>query len=136
MKTILLTILLILSGPLLADTETEIATALDYFSEVWNEGDLEAIRGYYHPDFVVVGKNGVVPLKQRLDDMKSVTENGQDRGLMEVSQVTVRALGEKHAMAIGFSVLRFKDGSTIDRWFTTVYEKTPFGWKALLTQNS
>jgi hypothetical protein len=136
MKMILLMLLLILAGPLSADTETEITTALDYFSEVWNEGDLEAIRGYYHQEFVLIGENGAVPLKQRLDDLESVTANGQDRGVLEVSQVTVRTLGEKHAMAYAYSALRFKDGSVIDTWFTTVYEKTPFGWKAILTQDS
>lgn len=134
MKIILMMLLLVLAGPLIADTETEITAALDYFSEVWNEGDVEAIRGYFHPDFVLVSQNGTVPLKQRMEDIKSITEAGQDRGVLEVSQVTVKALGEKHAMVYAFSVLKFKDGSAFERWFTTIYEKTPFGWKAVLTQ--
>jgi len=135
MKTVLLTLLLLLAGPLNADTKTEITTALDYFAEVWNEGDLEAIRGYYHPDFVLITDNGAIPLQQRLDDIKSVTREGQDRGVLETSQVTVKQLGEKHAMAYGYSTLKFKDGSAFNTWFSTVYEKTPFGWKAILTRN-
>jgi ketosteroid isomerase-like protein len=135
MKFMLLSLLLLLAGPLRADTESEIATALDYFSEVWNAGDLEAIRGYYHPDFVLINQDGATPLQQRLDDIKSVTSDGEDRGVMETSQVTVRELGEKYAVAYAYSVLTFKDGSAINKWFTTVYEKTPFGWKAILTQN-
>lgn len=135
MKTTVLSLLLLVSGPLFADTETEIKTALDYFSQVWNEGDLEAIRGYYHPDFVVITDNGPIPLKQRLDDLETVTRDGQDRGEMETTRVTVKELGEKHAVAYGYSSLKFKDGSAFNNWFTAVYEKTPFGWKAILSQD-
>ena len=135
MKFMLVSLLLLLAGPLRADTESEIATALDYFSEVWNAGDLEAIRGYYHPDFVLINQDGATPLQQRLDDIKSVTSDGEDRGVMETSQVTVRELGEKYAVAYAYSVLTFKDGYAINKWLTTVYEKTPFGWNAILTQN-
>jgi hypothetical protein len=31
--------------------------------------------------------------------------------------------------------LRFKDSSSIDGWFSTVFVNTPFGWKALVTHN-
>ena len=38
-------------------------------------------------------------------------------------------------MAYGRVALKFRDGSVLESWFTTVYVKTPFGWKALLTRN-
>jgi len=38
-----------------------------------------------------------------------------------------------HALAYGQMRLAFKDGSSIESWFSTVYAKTPFGWKAILT---
>jgi hypothetical protein len=135
MKKTIFLVLLLIAGPLSADTKTEITTALDYFSEIWNEGDLEAIRGYYHPDFVLITQNGVITLQQRLADMDSVTQEGQDRGVLSYSDVTVKELEEKHAVAYGHSSLKFKDGSGIETWFTTVYVKTPFGWKAMLTRN-
>lgn len=135
LKISTLSLLLLMSGPLVADTETEIKTALNYFSQVWNEGDLEAIRGYYHSDFVLITKDGVISLRQRLDDLETITRDGRDRGELETTRVTVKELGEKHAVAYGYSSLKFKDGSAFERWFTTVYEKTPFGWKAILTQD-
>lgn len=131
---VLLTACLLLAGPLSADTRAEITAALDYFAEVWNEGDLEAIRGYYQPDFVLITDHGAVPLKQRLDDIQSISGENQDRGELDYSQVTVRELDEKHAVAYGRTELKFKDGSAIENWFTTVYVKTPFGWKAMLTR--
>jgi len=134
-KICVLTLLLLQAVPLRADTETEITTALDYYAEVWNEGDVEAIRGYYAPDFVLISRDGPISLQDRFEDIKTVMQDGQDRGELETSQVTVRELGEKHAVAYAYSRLKFKDGSELNTWFTTVYEKTPFCWKAILTQD-
>lgn len=120
---------------LAADTRSEIMAALDYYADVWDAGEIDAISGYYHQDFVLVNDNGVIPLGQQIDDLKAVAEAGQDRGDLEYSNVTVRELGDDHAMAYGQLSLTFEDGSAIESWFTTVYVKTPFGWKALLTRN-
>jgi len=128
-------VLMFLASPVNADTESEITSALDYFSEIWNEGDLETIRGYYHPDFVLVTGEGTIPLGQRIDDMEAIAQAGEDRGTLEYSQVKVKALEDNHAMAYGELELKFKDGSAINTWFTTIYVKTPFGWKAILTHN-
>jgi ketosteroid isomerase-like protein len=134
-RTLLAIAFLLVASPAIADTETEITTALDYFAEVWNEGDLEAIRGYYHQDFVLVTDGGSIALGQRIDDLKAIAQAGEDRGVLEYSQVRVKALEKKHALAYGELHLEFKDGSAINTWFTTVYVKTPFGWKAILTHN-
>ena len=48
MSRFLLMLALIVALPAHADTETEIRTALDYFAQVWNEDDLEAMQGYFH----------------------------------------------------------------------------------------
>jgi len=136
MTKIVFLVLLLVASPLYADTKTEILSALDYFGEVWSEGDLEAIRGYYHPDFVLITHNGVIPLKQRLEDFESVTLEGKDWGVLTYSAVVVEELEEKHALAYGHASLKFKDGSSLETFFTTVYVKTPFGWKALVTSDS
>lgn len=126
---------LLMASPVGADTESDIRSALDYFAEVWNEGDLDSIRGFYHPEFVLVSEDGVIPLAQRIEDLESIAQAGEDRGELEYSQVRVQALGDKHATAYGKLSLTFKDGSAFNSWFTSVYVKTPFGWKAILTHN-
>jgi len=136
MRKMIVLVLLLAACPLSADTKTEILTAIDYFAEVWNEGDLEAVRGYYHQDFVLVTDQGTISLKQRLADFDSVTQEGKDHGELSQSQVTVKEVEEKHAIAYGRSKLQFKDGSSFETWFTTIYVKTPFGWKAILTSES
>lgn len=128
-------ILILFSQNLVADTENEIRTALDYFAEMWNEGDIDALSSYYHQDFVLVTDNGVIPTGQRVDDLKSLTQAGEDRGELSYSEVKVKAIEDKHAMAYGKLNLKFKDDSAITSWFTTVYVKTPFGWKAIVSHN-
>ena len=128
-------VLLIQAGMVSADTETEITSALNYFVETWNEGDLETIRGYYHPDFVLITDQGSIPLGQRIDDLEAIAQAGEDRGELEHRQLVVRALADDHALAYGEIHLKFKDGSAINSWFSTVYVNTPFGWKAILTHN-
>ena len=137
MRSIALTALLVgwscFAQPAFADTEAEIMAALDYFSEVWKEGELETLRGYYHPDFVLVTSQGPVGLAQRMADIQSIAQSEGDRGELTYSSVVVRALAGGHALAYGKRRLAFKDGSSIETWFSTVYANTPFGWKAILT---
>jgi ketosteroid isomerase-like protein len=135
MIRLLFVVLLMLASTVNADTETEIRSALDYFVENWNEGNLEMIRGYYHPDFVLITDQGSIPLAQRIDDMETIAQAGEDRGELEHGQVVIKALGDKHALAYGKLSLKFKDGSALNSWFSTVYVNTPFGWKAILTHN-
>jgi ketosteroid isomerase-like protein len=116
-----------------ADTNAEIKSALDYYAEAWNEGDLELIRSYYHPDFVLVTPSGTRTLAERLGEIAAVIKPGEDRGVLSHSEVTIREIEQNHAMAYGRFQLRFKDGTRLDGWFSTAYVKTPFGWKALLT---
>ena len=135
MYRLLVLALLLVVTPLAADTASEIRTALDYYAEVWNDNDLDAIEGYYHQDFVLVSENGVIPRKQRIDGIRNLVSEGGDRGQLTYSRITVEELGDTHAMAYGRVALKFKDASTLESWFTTIYVKTPFGWKALLTRN-
>ena len=114
-------------GTVVADTRSDITAALDYYAEIWNEGDVETIRGYYHPEFVLITSEGPVPLRQRMEDLKVIAQAGEDRGELQYTQVKVKALEDDHAMAHGQVRLKFKDGSSFDSWFTTVYVKTPFG---------
>jgi len=133
---IVIFIALFSSSPgLAADTPTEISNALDYYAEMWNEGDIDSIGAYYHQDFVLVTDSGAIASGKRVDDLKAIARAGEDRGKMKYSNVTIKPLEDKHAIAYGQLDLKFRDGSNITAWFTTVYVKTPFGWKALLTHN-
>ncbi len=135
MRRLLPLLFLVLSLPVHADTEAEIRTALDFFAQVWNENDIEAMQGYYHSGFMQISNEGRIDRDQHLKNVRALVDDGGDRGKLVYSDVIVQELGEDHAMASGHLALEFKDGSAIDTWFTTVYVRTPFGWKAILTRN-
>ena len=118
-----------------ADSKTEIKAVLDYFAEMWNEGELNAIKGYYHRDFVLVTPDGIHSMGRRLDDLEVIMEEGKDHGELSFSEVQVKPLGEEHAIAFGRSRLKFGDGTELNDFFSTVYVKTPFGWKAILSHD-
>ena len=124
---------LMFAGPSAADTREEITTAIDYYAEMWNDAEFEALRGYYDPAFMQINPQGVETLAQRFDDIKALSGAGGDLGELSYNGITVKPLGDAHALAYGQLRLQFKDGSSIETWFSTVYRKTPFGWKAILT---
>lgn len=135
MRRLVLLLALTVSLPLHADTETEIRTALDFFAQVWNEDDLEAMQGYFHSGFVQVNQRGRTDREQHIQNIRTLIDDGGDRGRLGYSDIVVQELGAEHAVASGHMALTFEDGSAIDTWFSTVYVKTPFGWKAILTHN-
>ena len=128
-------LLLFLAGPVNADTKDEVLAMLNYYADMWNQGDVDALLGYYHQDFVNVTDKGIVQRSQLIDDIGAIAQSGEKRSKLDFSELEVRSLGEGNAVAYGISRLQFDDGSSITNWFSTIYVKTPFGWKAVLTHN-
>ena len=128
-------LLLFLAGPVNADTKDEVLAVLDYYADMFNQGDVDALLGYYHQDFVNVTDKGIVQRDQLIDDIGDIAQSGEKRGKLDFSELEVRTLGEGNAVAYDISRLQFDDGSSISNWFSTIYVKTPFGWKAVLTRN-
>jgi ketosteroid isomerase-like protein len=128
-------LLLFLTGPVNADSRAEILAVMNYYADMWNQGDVDALQGYYHQDFVLVTDDGIVHRGQLIDDIGALGQSGGQRGELDFSKLEVRLLGDGNAVAYGITGLKFDDGSSIDNWFSTIYEKTPFGWKAVLTRN-
>jgi len=133
LRAVFFTVFLLFASTAAADTETEIEAVLNYFAEMWNEGDLNAVRSYYHRDFVLITSDGVLSAEQRLGDLEAIMEPGKDHGILGFSEVRVNTLGKERAMAYGRSRLRFGDETDVSTYFSTVFVKTPFGWKAILT---
>jgi len=121
------------TSPVASDSQSEIREVVDYFAQVWNEGDLDSIQSHYHADFVLVTSTEVLTKAQRLDDLGVIMAPGKDHGRMSFSNINVKPLGANHAMVYGRSRLVFKDDTELGSNFSTVYLKTPFGWKAILT---
>ena len=128
-------LLLFLAGSVNADTKDEVLAVLNYYADMWNQGDVDALLGYYHQDFINVTDKGIVQRAQLIDDIGEIAQSGEKRSKLDFSELEVRSLGDDNAVAYGISRLQFDDGSSITNWFSTIYVKTPFGWKAVLTRN-
>ena len=132
-RGVALSLLLLWVIPVSADSQADINKVLDYFEQVWNEGDLDSIQGHFHSEFVLVSDSETLTKSERLEDLKVIMAPGKDHGELSFTGVKVRALGTSHALAFGRNRLVFEDGTELGSMFSTVYVKTPFGWKALLT---
>ena len=63
-------LLLLMTGPVNADTRDEVLVMLNYYADMWNQGDVDALQGYYHQDFVLVTDKGIVQRDQLIDDYR------------------------------------------------------------------
>ena len=96
-------LLLFLAGPVIADTKDEVLAMLNYYADMWNQGDVDALLGYYHQDFVNITDKGIVQRSQLIDDIGAITQSGEKRSKLDFSELEVRSLGEGNAVAYGIS---------------------------------
>jgi hypothetical protein len=131
--TTLLVFALIPSLSLADDASDEIEQLLNFVADEWNVGDLDSIRGQFHRDFVLITTDNTRTRKERYDELEIIMSPGQDRGELSYSDLHVKSLSSDHALVYGKSGLKFKDGTEISSMFSSIYLKTPFGWKAIFT---
>lgn len=127
-----------------AKESTDLAKALHYMHEVWNQGDMDAVRNVIAGDDVLVtfelGPDNRTPVPLRSRDqiiafMKNVeTETGkQDEAYqMEMPKMNCRANSQFGVCTEECTVHLVKNGQTtrIDKLFgTAVAVKYPDGWK-------
>ena len=99
----LVAVLACISPAALADTDTEIRAALDFYAEMWNQDDVDALGGYYDSGFVLITDLGRIARGKRLDDLKAIGKDGGDRGTLSISDVVVTE-GDAGAAAATFTV--------------------------------
>ena len=111
--------------------ERQILAETEHYAAAWNRGDMSVIDATHHPSYVHVTPDGPVTLQQRRSGVEERLDASQDHGILRFHQMTVRPLGDDYALAYGQATLRFKNGTETSVWFTSVYLRTPDGWKAV-----
>ena len=106
----------------------------------WNRGDIEAfMRGYLDsPDTTFIGKtisHGYQPILERY---KKGYASRAAMGTLEFSEITVRMLGNDHAVVTGrFHLTRTPEGGgDASGIFSLVFEREAEGWKIILDHTS
>ena len=130
---IFLAFVLLVSPAIADDAETEIEQTLNFLADEWTAGDLDSIRGHIHRDFVLIAEDGIHSRAERMQELSEIMTPGHDHGELSYSELKVKSLSDEHAMVWGKSKLKFKDNTELNNIFSSVYVKTPFGWRVILT---
>ena len=106
----------------------------------WNRGDLDGFLAHYKDDAeteaVLAGPvRGMTNIRAAFHANYPTRES---MGQIENSEVTVRALGEKFALATGkYHLIRSKKGGgEAVGTFLSIMEKTDTGWRIIFTENT
>jgi ketosteroid isomerase-like protein len=127
-------------GPAAAvnDASTAVPLALKLSAEAWNNADLAGHVQPYADSATFMGNNGPIQGRDRVSDTlaRSFWRDGQPKQQLSFDHVTVRPLGEGHALTTGHFLLT--GGGEADRsgWFSLTWEKTSAGWRIVHDHSS
>lgn len=119
-------------------TEQEIRTLLDQSAASWNRGDLEGHLADNADSISFMTRKGPIVGKARTADAlrRSFFKDGKPLQQLRFEQVTVRPLGEGHALVVGRFVLEGGDLPEHSGWFSTVWERQAAGWRVIHDHSS
>lgn len=118
--------------------EPEIRALLDHSVAAWNRGDLDGhLADNADSITFMTGRGPIVGRDQTAAALRrSFFRGGKPVQVLRFEQVTVRPLGDRHALVVGRFVL--SGGGEADRsgWFSTVWERRAEGWRVIHDHSS
>lgn len=106
----------------------------------WNKGDLDGYLSHYKdaPDTEAMLSGPVRGLQNIRAAFRANFPNRDAMGELDQSEVAVRALGDKYAIATGkYNLTRSrKSGGDTQGTFSEVFEKTGKGWEIIFSVTS
>ncbi len=122
------------------DAERAIKQVLADQVSDWNKGDIDAfMKGYQDsPETTFIGKTIHHGWQQVMERYKHDYSSKEARGTLTFSELTVRMLGQEHAVATGrYHLTRSAaGGGDATGIFSLVWEKSASGWKIILDHTS
>ena len=115
-----------------------ITAVFDTTTAGWNRGDLAAYLSAYTDSATAMGANGPVRGVNAIGDQMRAGywKTGRPIQALHYEHLEIRPLGPDHALATGQYVL--SGGGRPDRtgWFTTIWARTPAGWRMVHDHSS
>jgi uncharacterized protein (TIGR02246 family) len=111
----------------------QIMAVLDTTAAGWNRGDLSAYLSAYTPgatEMLATGPAGGVEAIERTM-REGFWRTGRPLQQLRYEQVNVRMLGRDNALVTGKYVLTGGERPERTGWFTTVWTRTPQGWRMI-----
>ncbi|HEX8118224.1 MAG TPA: nuclear transport factor 2 family protein [Pyrinomonadaceae bacterium] len=116
-----------------ADAAAQIRATLDSTAEGWNRGDLAQYLAAYTEsatEMLSDGPHGGVEAIEKTM-REGFWKTGRPLQQLRYEHVVVRMLGKEHALVTGQYVLTGGGRPERTGWFTTVWSRTPKGWRMI-----
>lgn len=116
-----------------ASARDEIVAALESTAAGWNRGDLDAYLAVYTDSATEMLPTGPAGGREAIE--RTMREGfwraGRPAQQLRYESLNVRMLGESNALLTGRYVLSGGDRPERSSWFTTVWTRTPRGWRMI-----
>jgi len=99
----------------------------------WNRGELPVYLSAYTDSATAMGGNGVVRGVNGIGDQMRAGywRTGRPLQALHFEHLEIRPLGPDHALATGQFVLTGAGLPNRTGWFTTIWARTPAGWRMI-----
>ncbi len=120
------------------NTETEIQSLLDESAASWNRGDLDGHLADNADSISFMTRKGPVVGKHRTAEIlrNAFFKDGKPVQQLRFEQVTIRRLGNGHALVIGHFILDGGGQPEQSGWFSTIWERQAAGWRVIHDHSS
>lgn len=115
------------------DAARRIRAVLESTAAGWNRGDLDAYLAAYTDSATEMLPSGPAGGRDAIERTmrEGFWRTGRPLQQLRYEQVDVRMLGPDHALVTGRYVLSGADRPERTGWFTTVWARTPDGWRMI-----
>src|ERR687897_2160783 len=119
-------------------TEQEIQKLLDESAAAWNRGDLDGHLADNADSISFMTRDGPIVGKSKTADAlrRSFFKDGKPIQQLRFEQVTIRPLGDDHALVVGRFILDGGGQPEHSGWFSTIWERQSAGWRVIHDHSS
>jgi ketosteroid isomerase-like protein len=119
-------------------TRGEIQTMLDESASAWNRGDLDGHLADNADSIAFMTRKGPIVGKAKTADAlrRSFFKDGKPIQQLRFEQVTIRPLGDDHALVVGRFILDGGGQPEHSGWFSTIWERQAAGWRVIHDHSS